>query len=586
MNAGWKQWMITIDQRHLAAIALLVIVVGGFAAPAAAAPLAGALNPVSPQIATAALGTCPLTNPGCNQGAPAGPLVADPNPDAHCGKVTNATIVANPAKIPQGQSTTLSWTTTFEFWCTAPANVTLNGQPVPAQGSISVAPMASQMYALNVGGVPKAHTIVEVELPPVVRIEGSSNAWRHLLWQALRTPGTTVIVASHLEFDLTYMPEIPIGPDVVFRGGRTSRDPGARFYTKARTPVLFRVVGDRVRITGLRIEGPEMGVSDADDPSRGIMVNSAIDVEIDHNELSGWSMAAITVWDGENRMSSAVNPAAVRIHDNYIHHNQHHGGNGYGVDASYGAHVQIARNVFDWNRHAIASDGRPGSGYEAIANLVLPNGGLHYWIPFPGTWIHTHQFDMHGRDNCGVWSVVKESIWNCGPAGSLMLIRHNTFLYTAGTAIKLRGTPQSDPQGSAMPAGMYIGDNVFKAWYLLDTVVNGSFVKGTVRQEESGLVIEPGNRTGLDGSTQLGSCDFDGDGVPERFMATGATWWISSGTQPWRYLNTSKKWLNELQLGDFDADGYCDVAVDGVVYSGGTTVWLHGKVGPRGLLSR
>jgi hypothetical protein len=55
-------------------------------------------------------------------------------------------------------------------------------------------------------------------------------------------------------------------------------------------------------------------------------------------------------------------------------------------------------------------------------------------------------------------------------------------------------------------------------------------------------------------------------------MATGATWWISSATQPWTYLNTSKKTLNELQLGDFDADGYCDVKVDGVIYSRGTTV--------------
>jgi hypothetical protein len=60
------------------------------------------------------------------------------------------------------------------------------------------------------------------------------------------------------------------------------------------------------------------------------------------------------------------------------------------------------------------------------------------------------------------------------------------------------------------------------------------------------------------------------DGINDAFMATGATWWYSSGGQrPWTYLNTSTKRLSEVRRGYFDADNRCDVSVGGTVYSGG-----------------
>jgi hypothetical protein len=85
-----------------------------------------------------------------------------------------------------------------------------------------------------------------------------------------------------------------------------------------------------------------------------------------------------------------------------------------------------------------------------------------------------------------------------------------------------------------------------------------------------GVVIEAGNVTGYDGSAQLGSCDFDADGVDDSFMATGVTWWFSSRkTGPWSYLNASTKRLSEVQLGYFNGDNRCDVIAGGVLYSGG-----------------
>jgi hypothetical protein len=66
----------------------------------------------------------------------------------------------------------------------------------------------------------------------------------------------------------------------------------------------------------------------------GILVYADINIEINNNEIYAWSQAAVRVNDcdgkdwcpsPEGRMLPSENPQAVRIHDNYIHHNQHVG---------------------------------------------------------------------------------------------------------------------------------------------------------------------------------------------------------------------------------------------------------------------
>ena len=166
-------------------------------------------------------------------------------------------------------------------------------------------------------------------------------------------------------------------------------------------------------------------------------MNSKLNVETDNNEIYGWRGAAVRVEDSEHQINRSVNPQTVRIHDNYIHHNQHWETQGYGVVIGYGAYALIDKNVFDYNRHAIASDGREGSGYFAYRNLVLPHGGLNRSVL--GVKFYTHQFDMHGRENRGIFS--GETSFNCGPAGEYMDIRDNTFLNINGPGFKLRGTP-------------------------------------------------------------------------------------------------------------------------------------------------
>jgi hypothetical protein len=344
---------------------------------------------------------------------------------------------------------------------------------------------------------------------------------------------------------------IPVARGVRLLGGRKPNVPGGRLYTRTFPKRLFEITGDDVRISGLRIDGGEMDVADGDsERAIGISIYSARNVEIDHNELYGWRGSAVSVYDHDNRIALHSHPTTVRIHDNFIHHNQRAGGNGYGVETEYGAYALIERNVFDWNRHAISSDGRPDTGYFAYRNLVLKNGGRNTWLLV--SWLNTHMFDVHGREDC--WGVAL----SCGAAGEYFDIRHNSMLYDAGIGFKLRGTPSIRAD---------VKHNVFRHGSLWTSMIND----GALNQTEPGLLIESDNQTGVDESDDLGSCDFDGDGVDDKFFATGATWWYSSGgTSHWVYLNTSTLRVGQVTLGDVTGDGKCDVTAGGKVSSGGT----------------
>ncbi len=542
------------------------------------------------------------------------PIAGDPPEKAmECLGGLQGTISATPQPVPLWQTATLKWNVTVPSSCTGIGlKLYVENQVVSSTGSRTIQPISdTRGYRLHAtlpavlgGGKRTLATTAGIKVIMPQKVTITANYMVPLLLQALRdpfVPGTTdrsIYVENHVELDLSGRESIPIREGVTLAGGRTARQPGPRLYTTTRPyRELFSIGGDNVRIFGVRIEGPDhLGVvREGDEPNSGIGIKvlGAVNIEIDHNEIYGWSHAAVRVEDCDGvdecpspgRMPPSENPQAVRIHDNYIHHNQHQGRNGYGVAMHYGAYVLIERNVFDWNRHAIAADGRPGTGYAAYRNLVLENGGYHdtynacdlpRWLKvvtagvtclIPGKFVeydhYTHQFDVHGTDTCGLGHL------NCGDAGHSMYIRHNTFLYTAGNAIKLRGIPED---------GMYIGANVFAH----DSFYDEGFPDteyAVVATEKIGVYPEPDNVVDnvvdVKASTELGSCDFDGDGLNDSFMTTGATWWYSSGgDKPWVYLNTSTKRLSQVTLGFFNADNICDVWVDGTIYPGGRTQTL------------
>jgi hypothetical protein len=426
---------------------------------------------------------------------------------------------------------------------------------VRKQGSVSVTPIADTTYSLSarwrgrlVGTIKTA--VVAVHLPRRVTIY--RDHLELLLRQALNTAGTTIRVLSGVELDLSLgaYANMSVAQGVTLIGTRTPRQRGPLLFTRSRPERLLVIRGNDVRISGLRIQGADTDVSGGD-RSVAISVSPGKDalidrIEIDNNELSGWNNAAISVKDGHDRIRYDRNPWSVRIHDNFIHHNQHPNEAGYGVVVGDGAYALIERNVFDYNRHAVAGDGSDASGYRAHRNLVLKHGGRHKWGPI---WRHTHQFDMHGQIWCGAPAY-------CWTAGHYIDIRRNSFLYTAGKAINIRGRPQ---------LGAFVFSNVFAHEYPWDAVEQ-TCCYGNLEVGD--------NRLGIDGSDRYGACDFDGDGADDRFMATGETWWYASrGDGPWTYLNTSETLLADLTLGKFDGDDRCDVVAGDLISSGGTEPW-------------
>jgi hypothetical protein len=542
--------------------------------------------------------------------------------DPQCLEVSVVGFAASPSTIPFNGNAVLSWDVRVPRGCAT--RIDLNGAPVPLQASVPVFPQhpGTHHYRLfaTAGLERREIAVAPLEMGGLGAPVAGARQTVHItgnhpgrLVYALGIPRTTVILAEGVEVDLSYREHIVIANGVELYGNRARLDPGPLVYTSTRPSALFTIQGEataeegtvevnpslppvRVRIAGLRIQGPDMDSVDKDTKRTfGVVIDSCerlgaapLDVEIYNNEIYGWNGAAVRAIDRCNRMQPGEVPPpftshAVRIHDNYIHHNQHTGGPGYGVALGPGAYALVEHNVFDWNRHAIEADGAPGTGYVARGNLVLANGGYHDSYPVVGD-IYTHQFDMHGTDNCGVPSIFSDNVWNCGAAGHSVYIRQNTFLNTKGAAIKLRGTPE---------VGMFVSDNVFAHTMLIDVFLPNFPLRGAMAQTEGGLIVEPGNLLAIDGSTALGSCDFDNDDVPDSFMATGVTWWYSSGGHmPWVYLNASPERLHEVALGDYDGDGVCDVAADGRYSSGGTEPWrrIQGVPQPvdsgKGLLTR
>ncbi len=489
----------------------------------------------------------------------------DSPPDPYC----IANLVVNkftaPARINLGQAATVEWSVRAPPSCTT-LKIKVAGQLVGRSGSLTFYPQADSTYVLTATYSTTVRSIsqakVAVTLPSTVNIQ--SNDQVSLFVQALRTDDTIIVVDDAVNMNLSYKDGLTIAQGVKLLGGRNSRVAGARFYTATRPGALFVIRGDNVRISGVRIEGAEMGIGDGDDNlSQGIRLASVINVEIDHCELSGWTNTAVAITDPSSvgdRINPLVNPHTVRIHDNYIHHNQFYAKFGYGVPPGEGAYVLIDRNVFDWNRHAIASSGQPNTGYHAYHNLVLEHGGYHRWWGWPFGWDRTHQFDMHGTDSCGIGDVFSDAVYNCGWGGHSLEVKNNAFLYTEAPAFKLRGTP-------FVSNGAKVIENVFKH----------SNIDDAVQQTQSGLVKQD-NLTGVDGMNELGTCDFDGDGVDDKFLATGQNWWFSSGgTGAWNFLRGSLKRRAQVALGYFDSRAGCDVSVDGTVYSGGKdpiTLWM------------
>lgn len=239
--------------------------------------------------------------------------------------------------------------------------------------------------------------------------------------------GQVVYVDDKAEIEVTGKQKIIIGGGVTVASGRgRGGSEGALLYSnELATSPLFLAGGEKVRVTGLRLRGPDQkrrteqmrklykeGRYYSIPNSDGI-ISTHPNLEVDNCELWGWSHAGIFLRRGALK---------AHIHHNNIHHNQR-SGLGYGVCLDQ-ADALIEANLFDWCRHHIAGTGRPGTSYEARYNLVLENA-------------NGHSFDMHGgRDRKDGTDI----------AGDTINIHHNTFRATSVRAFVIRGRPQQSAQ--------------------------------------------------------------------------------------------------------------------------------------------
>ena len=234
--------------------------------------------------------------------------------------------------------------------------------------------------------------------------------------------GDVVYVDDAAEIDLTGRKniEVPAGATLASGRGRDGSAGGLLFSTDLACSPLLVAGGPGVRVTGLRLRGPDdqrrteqmkalypQGKYYSIPNSDGIL-SSHDRLEVDNCEIWAWSHAGVCLRVG----------AKAHVHHNDIHHCQRQG-LGYGVSLSQ-CYALVEWNRFDWCRHHIAGTGAPGTSYEARFNRL-------------GEHANGHLLDMHG----GADRKDKTHI-----AGDAILIHHNTFLCTDQYAVGIRGVPQ------------------------------------------------------------------------------------------------------------------------------------------------
>jgi hypothetical protein len=393
-------------------------------------------------------------------------------------------------------------------------------------------------------------------------------------------PGTVVYVQDNAVIDLTGTWDIPIRGGVTLASGRGRGGSlgGLLYTTDIAARNLFVVLGTDVRITGLRLRGPDTEVEPPDcggHDTNGIAIladEPAIrSVRIDNNEMWGWPSSAVGV----------RNVYGALVQHNHIHHNRRRVtkdgcrayGLGYGVVVSTTGWSLVEANLFDHNRHDIATDGTPNTNYEARYNLVL-NGAVE------------QSFDVHGGDDRKDGTHI---------AGHRFQVHHNTFLQSHKPAFSLRGIPTN---------GAWVYANEFR--HAGACCSRGDAVRQTYGSQ-GGAIFPPvrlyvyGNAVNVDyfpgwfvsfsgesfwrlrrfdaramSAIRLG--DFDGDGRVDAFTAAGGRWFLSRGArEDWVPLNTSSIPLAELRFGDFDRDKRTDVfrtnGTSWYVSYGGTSPW-------------
>lgn len=213
------------------------------------------------------------------------------------------------------------------------------------------------------------------------------------------TAGQVIFIPSGVQIDLTGRPiTVPAGVTLASDRGAVQSDgrisTGAMLFTSVRQKEAV-LLSEGARFCGITLVGPDTerhmthlqrGLNDAGNKytdyyyklplTRGVSVTGK-GAEVDNCEIAGFSEAGVYLGGYTD----------IRVHHSWIHHNQRNGF-GYGIVLYGQTYVEVYRNLFNFDRHAIAADGSANSGYTAHDNAHL------------GTAIY-HIFDAHGGADRG-----------------------------------------------------------------------------------------------------------------------------------------------------------------------------------------
>jgi hypothetical protein len=336
--------------------------------------------------------------------------------------------------------------------------------------------------------------------------------------------------------------------------------PGGLIHTTDGTfGAIFKVVGDGVRFDHLRLRGPSGG-SGEEPHVTAIRVDSARGFRFDHNEIFHFPRSAVSVADELERIRRGSGIA--RIEDSFFHHNQR-AAFGYGVVVGSGAWAQVERNVFNWHRHAFSHDGSVESGYLAYRNYLLEGTTGYYAGEYWG-----QHFDIHGTGEDGHYGTAGEYFdigWN-----TVRGEQAGTFNLGNRPVLRVRGTPTDHVDFHDNVTAQSEEHAVTTCW-----AVGWSCADADIRTWA--------NQFDHDQSMQLGVAELDGDGRSDVFLATGVTFWYSSGgIAEWRYLQTAPGRARELRFGELDDVRYDNRLVDDVLRLGedGALYYSSGGRGP------
>jgi hypothetical protein len=340
---------------------------------------------------------------------------------------------------------------------------------------------------------------------------------------------------------------------------------------------LLMITENNISVTGLHLRGPAKSSRSAEQPYvNGIEITAdpnmklGREIYIAENEFDEWTGSGVEIsstniaripeqylpnWTPLTKDDAGL----IRVERSFFHHNARDDG-GYGVTVGKGAFATIMGNVFDFNRHAVASDGFAKSGYIARFNYVLQGG-------FKQDGFYNQHFDVHGTNDTNGDNV---STGYGGTAGDYYEVAYNAihgdqgyyclfFCVKTRPAVMLRGKPTT---------GMHFDANVVVHGDL-DGAVSLKMEKGDTgwgEDHDDFNFDAAGNQFGTSRSGDLATGDFDGDRRTDVFVATGTAWFFSRGGQEeWEFLHASNKLTRELGFADIDNDGTTDVLYrDGV----------------------